>query len=99
MHALRARARPHRGALLPRRPVSRSGGTRLSEAGGMTVETPKIATAKVVWASEVEREQVEWLDPKSRFIPKRAITVLAGMPGLGKSMYSLLIAAKLSREG
>jgi len=62
-------------------------------------QEPVDLTSRVVWASQVEREQVEWIDPKSRFIPKRSITVLAGQPGLGKSMYSVLIAAKLSREG
>jgi AAA domain-containing protein len=61
-------------------------------------ETVELA-ARVTWAADVEREVVEWLDPKSRFIPKRSITVLAGQPGLGRSMFSVLIAAGLSKEG
>jgi hypothetical protein len=46
-------------------------------------------------ASEVLRERVRWLW-RDR-IPLGAVTLLAGDPGLGKSMLTCLIAAELSR--
>jgi hypothetical protein len=48
-------------------------------------------------ASAVRRERVEWLWEKR--IPLRAVSLLVGDPGLGKSMLACLIAARLSRQG
>lgn len=48
-------------------------------------------------ASSVQRERVEWLWP--RRIPLRAVSLIVGDPGLGKSMLTCWIAARLSREG
>jgi hypothetical protein len=48
-------------------------------------------------ASSVRRERVEWLWPQR--IPFGAVSLLVGDPGLGKSMLTCWIAARLSREG
>lgn len=48
-------------------------------------------------ASEVQRERVEWLWPLR--LPRRAVSLLVGDPGLGKSMLDCLLAARLSRDG
>ena len=45
--------------------------------------------------SELEPQPVTWLWPKR--IPLGAITVVAGEPGLGKSLLTLNLAARLSR--
>jgi AAA domain len=47
--------------------------------------------AVAVAASQVHREQVEWLEPGR--IPLRMVTVLAGIGGLGKSQFACLLAA------
>lgn len=46
-------------------------------------------------ASQVEREEVDWLEPGR--IPCGHITGLVGHPGLGKSMYTCDLAARVSR--
>jgi hypothetical protein len=48
-------------------------------------------------ASSVQRERVEWLWPQR--IPLGAVSLIVGDPGLGKSMLTCWIAARLSREG
>lgn len=45
--------------------------------------------------SEIERGRVEWLDPGR--VPIGGVTVLFGDPGLGKSQWTCLLAARLSR--
>ena len=47
--------------------------------------------------SRIRRERVEWLVPGR--IPLSAVSMLAGEPGLGKSLYSVALAARLSRGG
>jgi putative DNA primase/helicase len=46
-------------------------------------------------AAQVQRQQVEWLEPGR--VPVGLVTVLAGMGGLGKSQWACWEAAKLSR--
>jgi hypothetical protein len=46
-------------------------------------------------AAEIAREQVEWLEPGR--VPIGLVTVLAGVGGLGKSQWTCLLAARLSR--
>jgi hypothetical protein len=43
-------------------------------------------------ASEIEREQVEWLFPER--VPLGMLTILAGVGGLGKGMWSCLLASQ-----
>lgn len=47
--------------------------------------------------STIRRELVEWLVPGR--IPHGAVSIVAGEPGLGKSLYSVRLAAELSRRG
>src|SRR5581483_9400486 len=49
----------------------------------------------LIRADQVEPEQVEWLWPGR--IPFGEITILAGDPGLGKSLLTVWLAAELSR--
>lgn len=51
--------------------------------------------ALVVKASEVKARQVEWLWPKR--VPLGGLTVLAGTPGLGKSLLTINLIARESR--
>ncbi|MCW3048008.1 MAG: hypothetical protein JWO74_2292 [Solirubrobacterales bacterium] len=51
---------------------------------------------QVTWASQVKPESVEFMEDGR--IPIGKLTVLAGDPGLGKSQYTCLIAAKMSRS-
>ena len=51
--------------------------------------------AKLTPYSDIRPERVEWLWPAR--IPLGSVTILAGLPGLGKSQLSLLLAARLSR--
>lgn len=44
-------------------------------------------------------ERVHWLPDFEGFIPKRMVTLCAGLPGLGKSMLLAYIAANESRQG
>jgi hypothetical protein len=60
-------------------------------------ETPRYAIAKL--ASEVRRERVEWLEGMEVRVPRRSVTMLVGDPGLGKSMFSLAVAARLGQAG
>jgi DnaB-like helicase N terminal domain/AAA domain len=53
--------------------------------------------AQAVALSTVERETVEWLWPKR--IPFGMQTLLMGDPGLGKSLLTIDIAAKVTRAG
>ncbi len=51
--------------------------------------------AEAIPFSKIKRERVEWLVPDR--VPLRAVTVLFGVMGQGKSMLACLIAAQLSR--
>lgn len=53
------------------------------------------ATVSLIRADQVEAEEVEWLWPDR--VPFGAITILAGDPGLGKSLLTVWLAAQLSR--
>ncbi len=53
--------------------------------------------ARAVPYSAIRRERVEWLVPGR--IPLGAVSILAGEPGLGKSLYCVGQAAQLSRQG
>src|SRR6266498_1540414 len=46
-------------------------------------------------AAKIQREAVEWLEPGR--VPIGLVTVLAGVGGLGKSQWTCLLAARLSR--
>jgi hypothetical protein len=48
-------------------------------------------------AGSIQRERVEWLWPNR--IPLGAVSLTVGDPGLGKSMLTCWLAARLSREG
>jgi hypothetical protein len=50
---------------------------------------------RTVAMSQIKPEPVRWLWPSR--IPRGAVTVLAGSPGLGKSLLSIHLAAGLSR--
>jgi hypothetical protein len=56
-----------------------------------------VRSARLISAASVRRERVEWLWRLR--IAKRALTLLVGDPGLGKSMLECSIAARLSRLG
>jgi AAA domain len=60
-------------------------------------ERPRYAIAKL--ASQVKRERVEWLEGMEGRVPRRSVTMLVGDPGLGKSMLSLLMAARVGQAG
>jgi len=49
--------------------------------------------ARAIKASTIRRQHVEYLDA-ARSIPLRAATVLAGPPGLGKSQFTVWLAAQ-----
>jgi RecA-family ATPase len=66
-----------------------------TENGNERVSTQR--RLHLVPAETLERERVEWLEP--RRIPLGAVTVLFGEGGLGKSQYTCALAARLSREG
>jgi hypothetical protein len=51
--------------------------------------------ASTISAAEIELKPVEWLWPGR--VPANAITVLAGDPGLGKSLLTIYLAARLTR--
>jgi hypothetical protein len=53
-----------------------------------------VELGNVVWLDEVEEERLEWL--WRGYIPLRKVTILDGDPGLGKSLLTLDIAARLS---
>jgi AAA domain len=63
----------------------------------MADETPRYAIAKL--ASQVKRGRVDWLEGMEGRVPRRSVTMLVGDPGLGKSMLSLLMAARVGRIG
>jgi putative DNA primase/helicase len=50
---------------------------------------------RAVSFSQVKRERVDWLVPG--LVPLGSVTVLAGVMGLGKSQWTCLVAAELSR--
>jgi hypothetical protein len=52
-------------------------------------------TLLVTPAAGIQRERVEWLEPGR--VPIGLVTVLAGVGGLGKSQWTCLLAARLSR--
>jgi AAA domain len=60
-------------------------------------ETTRYALAKL--ASEVKRERVAFVPGMEGRVPRRCVTMLVGDPGLGKSMLSLLMAARVARAG
>ncbi|MCH8914205.1 MAG: AAA family ATPase, partial [Planctomycetes bacterium] len=70
-------------------------------AGYAVIDDPtkegKPRRLSAVWASEVTRKKIEWLWPNRFALGK--FTVLAGMPGLGKSFLSLDMAARVSSGG
>ena len=53
------------------------------------------ASTRAVPASQIEMQAVEWLLPG--WVPFGSVTLLAGDPGLGKSLLSINLAARLSR--
>jgi hypothetical protein len=57
---------------------------------------PRTRRFRAVPYSEIRRERVEWLVPGR--VPLGAVSILAGEPGLGKSLYSIALAARLSRN-
>jgi hypothetical protein len=64
------------------------------EAQRRTVPASRRAVATPY--AQIRREHVEWLEPGR--IPLGAVSILAGEPGLGKSLYSVRLAAELSRR-
>ena len=68
--------------------------TRESTARDLS-RKPELAVAAPVRASELEVRPVEWLW-RGR-VPRGGLTVLAGEPGLGKSLLSVWLASRLSR--
>jgi predicted ATP-dependent serine protease len=63
----------------------------------MSEQTTPKRRAIAAPASKFEREQVEWLEPGR--IPLAAVTLVVGDPGLGKSAYTIGLAANLSQLG
>lgn len=55
----------------------------------------KLGVAEPIRASQLEVRPVEWLWPGR--VPQGGLTVLAGEPGLGKSLLSIWLASGLSR--
>jgi hypothetical protein len=53
--------------------------------------------AVAVSAADVQRERVEWCWPGR--IPLRGVSLLVGDPGLGKSLLTCALAARVSRAG
>lgn len=62
--------------------------------------TPEIVTptVKLNCARNFGGEHVEWLPGFEGFIPMRMVSMLAGLPGLGKSMFACYIAAAASQR-
>jgi hypothetical protein len=78
------------GSLLPTaKAASASSQNGASPNGSLSRRV--LATAAV----EVERSEVDWLDPGR--VPRGMVTVLAGLGGLGKSQFTCLLAARNSR--
>lgn len=61
------------------------------------VDNAKRRSPALVRLSAVEPERVEWLWPG--YLAKGKNTLIAGDPGVGKSMLTLFVAAQLSRGG
>jgi hypothetical protein len=61
------------------------------------IEPPQQDGPVVTWASDVQREQVDWLWPGR--VPRATLTVVVGSPGLGKSMLTCKLAAEASLRG
>lgn len=59
------------------------------------IPAPPANDLDVICMSDVEAKEVEWLWPG--YIPKSMVTLLAGQPGLGKSFWTMYLAAILSR--
>lgn len=57
--------------------------------------SPKVGSARITPFSEIEPEHVEWLDPGR--VPLGGLTLIAGDPGLGKSQWTIDLAARTSR--
>ena len=55
----------------------------------------QLRAAEPIRASQLEVRPVEWLWPGR--VPLGGVTVLAGEPGLGKSLLSVWLTARLSR--
>ena len=51
--------------------------------------------AKLIPYSQIKRERVESLEPGR--VPLGALTIIAGLPGLGKSQWTIGLAGRLSR--
>ena len=60
-------------------------------------KVPKPDGVRAIPYSRVKREKVEWF--WEEMIPYGMLTLLVGDPGLGKSMFTLYLAATASREG
>jgi AAA domain len=73
--------------------MSLHGATEGAEAA--TSAPRSIRRASSISAAEIEVKPVEWLWPGR--VPMHALTVLAGDPGLGKSLLTIHLAAKLSQ--
>lgn len=58
-------------------------------------EAPAVPGGRFAWAADVHAEQVDWLWADR--IPRGAVTILAGDPGLGKSILTCELAARVSR--
>lgn len=71
----------------------RSGAKQLVETSASDPKRSRRASS--ISAAEIEPKQIEWLWPGR--IPANAITVLAGDPGLGKSLLTIELAARLTR--
>ncbi len=68
-------------------------GTKPPGFRGATMETT--AEVDLEYFSETPREQVKWLWP-GRF-PRGKVTIIAGMPGVGKSLGTIDVASRVSR--
>jgi hypothetical protein len=68
---------------------------RIITARGVSGSDPCGPGLSVVKASNVEREEVEWV--WTGRVPRRKTTIIEGDPGLGKSTLTLDVAARVTR--
>jgi hypothetical protein len=83
-----------KGERRPKRPLSQPDA---NVAPGHREQQQLNRRASALLASEVEREAVEWLWPGR--IPLGNVSLLVGDPGLGKSLLTCELAARVSRQG
>ena len=62
---------------------------------GDATSPSRAGSGRVAWATDVRAEPVDWLVRER--IPLGVVAMLAGVPGLGKSAWTALCAAELSR--